>query len=777
MPKIPQMPKPSPKALSLAMAGVLLCACQSTPRTHSTTPTPAHNITHIDKSLSPSKLAQHDLVTALRRHMNAERYAVSTYHYAVQPLAVSEIDKDSDSAFTTFIKVMDYKDKAHKTDDDASEPYMTISDYLGEDGELGDLPYLHYDDEQNGLTPDTVTRAVGMSEEYQTVSDEINMLAHELENHAVLSTFLVMDGFVKDNGRFDQQAFKKHINDFDRSFQTNANALLTTAQGYQKQDIHQLQACATTFKQSAINTAKHIKTTDDITNHGDGLFSLVTSVNACTHAITGGTRLLHPYHYISNQTTQQELQQQASAKECATHATAQNQALVQSGKDHIKHADEFNAIHEEYTSCYEPLVESAMDDDDYYESYDPYSGVFGSLRAYREMKEQEREQGKTDVQSRDYGLSSLLGGIFKMNRTPEQVTAQNLYQYQHLSIQGLSHHEPSAKRSQHLWSIDYDSPTATYSMQLPVRADHAKGELTADVSAVLPLVALISPKHAPLPKDVPDGLMSFTLPDELQKQMPTDVIYTAISDGIIAGMDGLNGEKFTPMDISQDAFAKEVGASRAIKVEFGTKEMGKAYTIIAKHVGRDLHAYVNKHPEHYADKVSDHTDADGNPISTPNTIKSIIDNFTMLNSSYRTDDAGGLFGAVEGILPFALNTTSYVYLDHQGNIIATQTLSSLDEHISGMTTQSLNQVRYDKGLFDKHALARQFKDTFAKTTAVDGVALIKQAKKENEQQYEAFMARYGYDYELSPSDDYECDTACAAAEVATAAAMAAEEAR
>ena len=775
MPKIPKISKPFPKALSLAMAGVLLSACQSAPSTHSTTPTPAHNITHIDKSLSPSKLAQHDLVTALRQHMNAERYAVSTYHYAVKPLAVSEIDKDSDSAFTTFIKVMDYKNKAHKTDDDTSEPYMTISDYLGDDGELGDLPYLRYDDEQHGLTPDTVTRVVGMSEEYQAVSDEIRMLAYELESHAFTSAYINMGDFVKDTGRFDQQAFKKYINDFDRSFQAKANALLATAQGYQKQDIRQLQACATTFKQGAINTAKHIKTADDITNHVDELYSLITSVNACTHAVTGETQALHPYHYISNQTTQQELQQQASAKECATHATTQNQALIQSGKDYIKHADEFNAVHEEYISCYEPLVESAMDDDDYYESHDPYSGVFGSLRAYREMKEQEREQGKTDVQSRDYGLSSLLGGIFKMNQTPEQVTAQNLYQYQHVSVQGLSHHEPSARRSQHLWSIDYDCPTATYSMQLPVRADHAKGELTADVSAVLPLVALISPKHAPLPKDVPDGLMSFALPDELQKQIPTDIIYTAITDGIIAGMDGLNGEKFTPMDISQDVFAKEVGASRAIKVEFGAKEMGKAYAIIAKHVGRDLHAYVDKQPEHCADKVVDHTDTDSNPISTPNTVKSIIDNFTILNSSYRTDDVGGLFGAVEGILPFALNTTSYVYLDRQGNIIATQTLSSLDEHISGMTTQSLNQVRYDKGLFDKHALARQFKDAFTKTTAVDGVALIKQAKKENDQQYEALMARYGYDYESSPSDDHECegDTACAAAE----AAIATEEAR
>lgn len=772
MPKIPQMTKPSSKTLSLAMAGVLLCACQSTSSTHSTTPTPAHNITHIDKSLSPSKLAQHDLVTALRQHMNAERYAVSTYHYAVQPLVVSEIDKDSDSAFTTFIKVMDYKDEARKTDDDASEPYMTIGDYLGDDGELGNLPYLRYDDEQNRLTPNTITRAVGMSEEYQAMSDEIRMLAHELESHAILSTFVGMDGFVKDNGRFDQQAFKKHINDFDRSFQAEANALLATAQGYQKQDIHQLQACATTFKQSTINTAKHIKTADDITNYGYGLYSLITSVNACTHAVAGRTQLLHPYHYISNQTTKQELQQQVTLKECATHATAQNHALVQSGKDHIKHADEFNAVREEYTSCHISLAESAMDDDDCYESHDPYSGVFGSLRAYREMKEQDRKQGKTDTQSRDYGLSSLLSGIFKINQTPEQVTAQNLYQYQHLSVQGLSHHEPSAKRSQHLWSIDYDSPTATYSMQLPVRADHAKGELTADVSAVLPLVALISPKHAPLPKDVPDGLMSFALPDELQKQIPTDVIYTAISDGIIAGMDGLNGEKFTPMDISQDAFAKEVGASRAIKVELGAKEMGKAYAIIAKHVGRDLHAYVDKHPEHYADKVSDHTDADGNPISTPNTIKSIIDNFTLLNSSYRTDDVGGLLGMVEGLLPFALNTTSYVYLDRQGNIIATQTLSSLDEHISGMTTQSLNQVRYDKMLFDKHALARQFKDAFAKMTTVDGVALIKQAKKENEQQYEALMARYGYDdHESDSSDDHECevDAACATAEAATAA--------
>lgn len=776
MPKIPQMPKPSPKALSLAMAGVLLCACQSTPRTHSTTPTPAHNITHIDKSLSPSKLAQHDLVTALRRHMNAERYAVSTYHYAVQPLAVSEIDKDSDSAFTTFIKVMDYKDKAHKTDDDASEPYMTISDYLGEDGELGDLPYLRYDDEQNELTPDTVTRAVGMSEEYQKVAQDIQSLSEELNAHIFSLTYFTKSDFQKADGRFDQKAYIKYVNEFDRSFQANANALLATAQGYQKQDIEYLKHHASNHKKLALNTIKHIKSYDDATAYQDELMSWeATVINY--NSLYELKKYFDPHHIIDRQATKEYLAFLLNHAECASTVYTNVSSLINSGKDHIKHADEFNAVREEYTSCHESLVESAMDDDDYYESHDPYSGVFGSLRAYREMKEQEREQGKTEVQSRDYGLSSLLGGIFKMNRTPEQVTAQNLYQYQHLSIQGLSHHEPSAKRSQHLWSIDYDSPTATYSMQLPVRADHAKGELTADVSAILPLVALISPKHAPLPKDVPDGLMSFALPDELQKQIPTDVIYTAISDGIIAGMDGLNGEKFTPMDISQDAFAKEVGASRAIKVEFGAKEMGKAYAIIAKHVGRDLHAYVNKHPEHYADKVSDHTDADGNPISTPNTIKSIIDNFTMLNSSYRTDDAGGLFGAVEGILPFALNTTSYVYLDRQGNIIATQTLSSLDEHISGMTTQSLNQVRYDKGLFDKHALARQFKDTFAKTTAVDGVALIKQAKKENEQQYEALMARYGYDYELSPSDDYECDTACAAAEAATAATMAAEEAR
>lgn len=767
------MPKIScfhPKTLSLLIASVLLSACQSTPTAYTENTVPPDTVL-LNQALLPSAAAQRDVLAALRQHMGRERHVVSTHHYAVKPLAVSKIDEGADTAFTTVLKVVDYKDKAQRAE---RFGFMSLTDYLGAAGEFDGMPYLRYGDEgDESKNMETVTRGVGTSEAYQDVSRQIADLQLQFEEHVhEVSHRLLSHEFSQGRGRFDHKAFELYMNKAHTDFQKQANELLSDAKGYHKQDIMALQTCATNHHNALLTIVKNIKNSDDIEAHAEVL-SLWTQYASTCSIMIGYRRTLEPYHYIHGGYSKQDLDGVLETNQCFIEFNAKMNELIKAGKDPIKDKDEFDEVSSAYQSCTDEVFQKIADNYDSTGS-DVYAGKMGFIRAYIDMKKEEAKTGKTQPPSYGYGMMSLFGRMFNSDRTPEQVIAQNLYQYQHLSVSSLSHHEPNAKRSQVLWSVDYNSPTATYSMQLPVRADFAQGELVADVSAALPLLALISPEHALLPKDIPDGLMSFKLPDELRKQIPTYVIYEAIHQGVMQGMEGLNSEKFTPMDISQDAFAKEVGASRVIKIDFGTKEMGKVYATIAKHVGRDLNAYVDQHPERYLDKDVDTTD-DMNDVPSKNKIKSMIDNFTMINSSYRTDDVGGLMSAIEGILPFSLNATSYVYLNGQGEIIAVQTLSEMDEYVSGTTTQSLNQIRYDKGLFDKHALAGQFNHIFTKTAKVDGVALFKEAREQSSFESEARYARYDYDYDYT-HDECGCCTAEANEQDATEAATAATEA-
>lgn len=764
------------KALSLAIATLmtaLLSACQSPPTAHYQPST-----TIIAQARTPAQTAQSDLAHALNAHLASERYAVSTHHYRAEPLIVSEIDKGADDAWTTFAKVEAFRENArygNKSEDNSNAPFMTIEDYLGENNEQGELPYLRYDDEQNSTNPDTVSRAVGMSEEYQAVSEQIGELGNTLVAHLITTN---ARQFLDGKGKFDQRAFQKELDELDKSFTQSANDLMTVAQGYQKSDIRQLQACMTNYKKEKLAIGKHLKNESDLDKVADALYNAEILASYCAWTVTES--VLEPYHYVNNGLNKQLLQTTLADKQCTANMVNRYHQLINEGKTHYSHPEEFLTSRGDYYTCQEGHLQDEYDEYSEYDDWqpDPYAGTFGFIKAYMDMKAQEKEQGKdnTDNSANADMRGGILGAIFSQKSTPEQVAAQNLYQYEHFSITGLSHQNPTKGMGQSLYSIDYDSPTATYSAQLPVRADYARGELVTDVSAFLPVLALVSPKNALLPKDVPNGLVSFALPEELRKQIPTDVIYEAVNQGIVAGVKSLPSENFTVVDISGDAFAKEVGASRAIKINLGTKQAGKLYAIIAKQVGADLKSYVDSHPEHYADEVLDGVDDEGKPLTAPNKLKKAIDDFTTLNTSYHSDDVGGLFQLIEGIAPFALEGAVYVYLDTSGQIIAHQNINQFDNGFLGASTHSITQTRYGKSAFDKHALSRQFIDTFAQPAQVDGVALFKQAQEQKELEREALYARYMYDSEWQVPLFAECesdDTACHAEMAALEAAAAA----
>lgn len=735
---MPNTPRPIHKtalvsAIAMLMSGVLLSACQSIP-----TPNHASTTTHATQ-VSPSQTAKQAFISSLSHHLNSERYAVSSTRYFIEPMQISDIDKEADSAWTTATKVMAFKNKARYDGYLADVPFMTHDEYLGGSDELGELPYLRYGDDENAQT---VTRAVGMSDEYQAVSEKILDLYIQINDHLLSAD---ARNFLNDKGQFNQTTFKKDLEDFDKKINQTANELLKVAQGYQISDIHHLQSCASDYKNQKLTLTKNIKSHTELDNIVEALYRLEMSSSHCVVAVWYDTQL-EPSYYI-NDASEQTLNTHLAHKQCPAKLVSTNRQLFSEGKNHHTHADDFRDNLMQYYECNSSVVEPST-----YHDADRYEGVSGFIKAYKDMKAQEHtDQSSVDVPSAlpAYLRMGMLGNLLNLKQTPEQTVTKNIYQYQNLSLSGLSHHNPNTKVIRSLYSIDYDTPTIVHSAQFPIMLDHAKGELSADVSALLPLMALITPKHALTPKDVPDGLVSFALPQKLREQIPTDVIYRAVNDGIMAGMSTLHGEKFTAVDFRDDLFAKEAGANQVIKITLGSKELGALYGVIAKHVGVSLNAYVQENLDYYSDTSDEMS-------NNSNKIKQLIDDFTTLNGSYHSSDVGGLLQTIEAVLPFSLDGAMYAYLNSSGKIVAIRNVSYVQDQISHTTTQSIQQIRYDKKLFDKHLLSRQFNDTFSKTAQVDGTAFFTRLLEEQKFAQEARYARYDYAYDTAPSSAQAC---------------------
>src|SRR5699024_11016676 len=122
---------------------------------------------------------------------------------------------------------------------------------------------------------------------------------------------------------------------------------------------------------------------------------------------------------------------------------------------------------------------------------------------------------------------------------------------------------------------DFASPTTYYSIQLPLALDFNRAELTLDPSALLPMVALILPEHAPLPEELEATTVAFKLPEQVVEQVPPKVIYDAFISAISYSLSELEPANFTALDISRDDYAKEVGAHSAVKLNLDSKQTGK----------------------------------------------------------------------------------------------------------------------------------------------------------------------------------------------------------
>ncbi|MGP5547282.1 hypothetical protein [Psychrobacter alimentarius] len=392
------------------------------------------------------------------------------------------------------------------------------------------------------------------------------------------------------------------------------------------------------------------------------------------------------------------------------------------------------------------------DDDSYNDNYDneedigtdyERGGRFSGLKAKNLLQNYEamqmaKQQPKTTSEE-PTSSTGLIGNIFTMfYRTPEQIAASNAYQYKHLTFNSVSHYQPQKRQLQSVYSYDYLTPTIGSSIQIPLAFDFNNSKIKIDPSAIMPIVAIVNPENTPLPNQMVSHTVSFGLPESITSQLPPAVLYDAAVSAIQSSMAELAPEHFSAVDIGQDRFAKEVGASRAVKVYFGSQQSGEMIGKVLKYMTQSLQQYVDTHPEKYPD---------GAPL------KAALDKAALYNKGYQSADVGALLQLIEAIGPITFNQINYYYLDSSDRLLAKQQRMNIGGDLLGSTTTVLNQVRYDKASFDKHALTPLLAESFGANAkpAIDGNAWMT-AQRQQEDRLQA--ARYArYDYSDNRADD------------------------
>lgn len=385
------------------------------------------------------------------------------------------------------------------------------------------------------------------------------------------------------------------------------------------------------------------------------------------------------------------------------------------------------------------------DDSDYNDRNDGILSGVSNLKSKNLLKNYEaiqmaKQQSKAvEQENRPVSSTGVIGQMLSMfHRTPEQIAASNAYQYQNLTFNSVSQYKPKQRQLQSVYSYDYVTPTISSSIQIPLAFDFNHSKVTVDPSAIMPIVALVNPENTPLLNQMASHTVSFGLPESITAQLPSAVLYDAAIAAIQSSMAELAPEHFSAVDIRHDAFAKEVGASRAVKVYFGSQQSGEMIGKTLKYMTKSLQGYVDANPQKYPDGAM---------------LKTALEKVQLYNKGYQSADVGALLQLIEAIGPISFNQINYYYLDNSDRLLAKQQRVNIGGDLIGSTTTVLNQIRYDKGIFNSNALTPLLNESFGANAkaAIDGNAWIADQHQQEDRLQAARDARYDYS---GRSDDY-----------------------
>ncbi len=389
-------------------------------------------------------------------------------------------------------------------------------------------------------------------------------------------------------------------------------------------------------------------------------------------------------------------------------------------------------LEDDYGDDYESVGDNDVDDN---------HNIFGMtnlnpfqiLQDYAEMRNQETVEDSAN------SMGVLPNFLSLLQRTPEQIAAKNEYQNQYLTVNTLSRFDPQQKQIQSILSYDYLAPTLSSSIQLPIAMDFAHNRLRVDPAAMMPLVALTRPDETMLPNDLAGKTIDFHLTDKMRANVPTGVIYDAVIQAFLASLGEIEASSFTPIDISEDDFAKDIRAARAIKIDFDAKQSGATLGRMFKHLTKSLNDYVKANPQNTDENLA---------------LQEILAKIQFYNQGYQSADVGSLFQLIEAIAPVDFNNSNYYYLDASNRLIGKQQRVDVASGLIEARNQIVSQSRYESDL-SRHPLAAKLSQTFnASSSGIDGNAWLSTIRQNEYRSQQAAQIRqdYGLDEESLEED-------------------------
>lgn len=790
----------------------LLGACQSLPtrQTHMPdTPTPmkASQIFGQYQNTKEST-AQARLVQAMAQHLAKERTVVTDYYTQETPsLPKDSLDTDADPLWITIAKVREYTGEQPEEDNHA---FRRSGDYSDEEG-----LYLRYYDEVAGTTPTPdyeMTRLDGLAKGYE-LNAPVQRLRRQYRSCVKQASYQI-DSLVKQNPAITtSHASIQKVSDELSACLTKAEQksqkALAKLEGYQAQDVALVRQCASSYRQDLASALSPARTQKRYEGQAYDMYDSVYGHYAiCNVAYTTSVRS-EPNSYL-DELTKTELDLTIKMRQCAL----TNQANKATRGDYANDPQAMEENFYQYFGCLDTAIEETYDGNEdsavdvlrlgttpksmaeVEETYallkevvnekeqETYGlkdeemqggerqGFLQSLfGTYFDMKKAELAKKDEDKKPSLLGIGGLYGAVASeflttLQRTPEQMTARNVYQYDNTHIRLLSHHNPTTRKSQAVLAMDFESPTASQSLKLPMQADFATGQVMLDMSGVLPIMMwALPPENVPMPEDFKGqvGLTVFKIPKELSELVPTDVIYDALQKGVVQGLSELNPNVFTAVDISDDPFAGRFGANKAVKATFDARQVGELVSLVSKQVIKDLSAYVENNPDVYAIKV------DGNALTVAEElsqktrqkhakkIKQLVEQWALLDKGYVSADTGGILSAILGIAPINIYQSNYYYLNAKGELVGQMARSDIDNRVVSSKTQSISLTHYRYGSSDlsRHALAKSL--IADEMDAFDGNLWLSEFAKAKTLKEEARQLRESYEETNDETDD-EIDT-------------------
>ncbi len=358
---------------------------------------------------------------------------------------------------------------------------------------------------------------------------------------------------------------------------------------------------------------------------------------------------------------------------------------------------------------------------------------FQILQDYAEMRNQETAEDSAS------SMGVLPNFLSLLQRTPEQIAAKNEYQNQYLTVNTLSRFDPQQKQIQSILSYDYLAPTLSSSIQLPIAMDFTHNRLRVDPAAMMPLVALTRPDETMLPNDLAGKTIDFHLTDKMRANAPTGVIYDAVIQAFLGSLGEIEAASFTPIDISEDDFAKDIHAARAIKIDFDAKQSGATLGRMFKHLTKSLNDYVKANPQNTDENLA---------------LQEILAKIQFYNQGYQSADVGSLFQLIEAIAPVDFNNSNYYYLDASNRLIGKQQRVDVASGLIEARNQIVSQSRYESDL-SRHPLAAKLSQTFnGSSSGIDGNAWLSTIRQNEYRSQQAAQIRqdYGLDEESLEED-------------------------